>query len=179
MPNWVKTEIVFPEVTDEQFEGLVNKYCTLDEQSGTLCLDFEKVIPMPANVFRGALGLKEEQMYPGDLNWYDWSRHHWGTKWNACDGDVDYDDHSMTFNTAWNYADPVISELAKQTKLRIEAEAQNEDAGVGAIWASYYTDEDDGQLWRANGVFDYGTPQFWRVAEKLWGWEPDDFEEDE
>ena len=46
-------------------------------------IDFEKLIPMPEDVYRGPLGQKEMELYPGDKNWYDWSIDNWGTKWNA------------------------------------------------------------------------------------------------
>lgn len=40
-------------------------------------------------------------------NWYDWSRHHWGTKWNACRTG------GYTFNTAWDAPRPWLEALAK------------------------------------------------------------------
>lgn len=48
--------------------------------------DFEKIVPSPENMFRGALGAKEEAMCreKGIPNWYDWQRQNWGTQWNAC-----------------------------------------------------------------------------------------------
>ena len=50
------------------------------EGMGTI--DFEKIIPMPKNIYRGSLGPDERQKY-GNNNWYDWSVAHWGTKWEC------------------------------------------------------------------------------------------------
>ena len=34
--------------------------------------DFEKIIPMPEDIYRGSIGAKEKDLY-GENNWYDWS----------------------------------------------------------------------------------------------------------
>ena len=77
-------------------------------------IDFEKIIPMPENIFRGNLGLEEEKLY-GKNNWYDWSIEHWGTKWNAYDIGLgmEDDDNVITFNTAWSCPLPVLDTLAE------------------------------------------------------------------
>lgn len=35
--------------------------------------DFHAFVPMPPDVFQDDLGTEEEQMYPGEQNWYEWS----------------------------------------------------------------------------------------------------------
>ena len=72
-------------------------------------VDFNSVLPMPADIFRGPLGAAEEAKY-GDRNWYDWSLANWGTKWNAIDP-VEYGD-GVSFQTAWSHPSPVIEELS-------------------------------------------------------------------
>lgn len=47
----------------------------------------------------------------GVVGWYDWSRLHWGTKWNAYDVEVDGD--SIFFNTAWAEPKPIYLKLAQ------------------------------------------------------------------
>lgn len=90
------------------------------EGMGTI--DFEKIIPMPKDVYRGSLGPEERKTY-GNNNWYDWSVAHWGTKWNAyntyghailpiddiCEGDA----YVMEFDTAWSAPHPVIIKLSE------------------------------------------------------------------
>ena len=90
------------------------------EGMGTI--DFEKIIPMPKNIYRGSLGPEEREKYGKD-NWYDWSVAHWGTKWNAYNAygheilpvdDIDEnDDYVMTFETAWCAPHPAIKTLSE------------------------------------------------------------------
>lgn len=75
------------------------------------CFDFEKVIPMPENIYRGAVGQKEKEIY-GENNWYDWSIKNWGTKWNSVDAEIEY--NVISFYTAWSPCDPVIAALAEK-----------------------------------------------------------------
>lgn len=74
-------------------------------------IDFEKIIPMPDNIFRGDLGREERELY-GTNNWYDWSIENWGTKWNAYDCYLE-DDNIIIFNTAWSAPIPVLDALAE------------------------------------------------------------------
>lgn len=56
----------------------------------------------------------------GYYDWYDWSIHHWGTKWNTSDGSVGLQPtrsgHRLkfTFRTAWSPPTPVIETLSKR-----------------------------------------------------------------
>ena len=101
MPNYVKNiihalneDVDFSEFTDEKGN-----------------FTFQKVIPMPENIYRGDLGEKERALY-GANNWYDWSIRHWGTKWDACDSSVD--GRTASFCTAWSCPEPVLVELGKK-----------------------------------------------------------------
>ena len=73
-------------------------------------LDFDKIIPMPENIYRGSIGPEEKKIY-GKNNWYDWSIENWGTKWNSCDTTFDLD--TFSFWTAWSPCSPVIKRLAE------------------------------------------------------------------
>ena len=55
-----------PEKVRAMFEAIK------DDKIGLGSLDFNKVIPMPAHIFRGNLGMAEREKY-GKENWYDWS----------------------------------------------------------------------------------------------------------
>lgn len=50
----------------------------------------------------------------GACNWYEWAVKNWGTKWNSSCTEVAEDGKSITFETAWEPALPVIVELSKQ-----------------------------------------------------------------
>lgn len=115
MPNWVK---VFVHALDENVD-----FGKFANEKGDFT--FEKIIPMPSNIYRGDLGDAQRQKY-GQDNWYDWSIQHWGTKWDACEPEVN--GRTVIFNTAWSCPEPVLIELAKK---------------VGGILV-FYADEDIG-----------------------------------
>ena len=50
----------------------------------------------------------------GYLSWYEWANSNWGTKWNACDSQVQFYRGfvKFKFNTAWGPPNPVIATLA-------------------------------------------------------------------
>ena len=115
MPNWVKV-IVHALNENVDFEEFTN-------EKGDFT--FEKIVPMPENIYRGDLGPKERAKYGRD-NWYDWSYANWGTKWDACESNVQ--GSTVTFETAWSCPEPVLRELAKK---------------VGGLLV-FYADEDIG-----------------------------------
>lgn len=105
MPNYCNGYLSI-ECPDDVFEQIKN-YVKSEES----VFDFDKIIPMPDNIYRSYLGLEEEKRYGKD-NWYDWSCENWGTKRNACDATLD--GHEYYFETAWSPCSPVISALAKR-----------------------------------------------------------------
>ena len=79
MPNHVKNTLSFsgdPKRISEMKEKIKN------DEYGLGTIDFEKIIPMPENIYRGDLGPAEMKKY-GENNWYNFRTSHWGTKWNA------------------------------------------------------------------------------------------------
>ncbi len=48
----------------------------------------------------------------GAPTWYEWACENWGTKWNACDPEVDVDERTITFETAWAPPLGIVSALA-------------------------------------------------------------------
>lgn len=115
MPNWVKV-IVHALNDDVDFKKFTN-------ENGDFT--FEKIVPMPENIYRGNVGPEERAKYGKD-NWYDWSYAHWGTKWDACESNVQ--DLTVVFETAWSCPTPVLVELGKK---------------VGGLLV-FYADEDIG-----------------------------------
>ena len=80
-------------------------------QSSGNDFDFEKIVPMPDYIYRGAVGAEEQEIY-GEDNWYDWSNKNWGTKWNSVD--TEKWGSEIHFLTAWSPCDPVIAALAEK-----------------------------------------------------------------
>lgn len=84
----------------------------------------------------GEIYLENERLY-GSQTWYDWSIEHWGTKWNACDTNVEeYDDIAIvTFNTAWGAPDArMFDELFEKGGYAYYAESYDEDYGGIYTW---------------------------------------------
>lgn len=70
-----------------------------------------------ANMING-LKAKHNMKTYGHKDWYDWKVHHWGTKWNAYDGDKEWSPFGqgkfIRFVTAWGPPVPVIEKLSKE-----------------------------------------------------------------
>ena len=104
MPNWVTNEVTFNFDMSHEKDRFVKLVASDDN-----LFDFNNIVPMPDNVFRGNLGTDEREKY-GSLNWYDWSCNNWGTKWNSCNATVDWEDEDgveFIFNTAWSAPTPI------------------------------------------------------------------------
>ncbi len=79
MPNHVTNKIHLSG-DQKRIDELMEVVRYENQSLGTM--DFNKIIPMPDNIFRGSLGQRELQLY-GKNNWYDWSIANWGSKWNS------------------------------------------------------------------------------------------------
>jgi len=144
MPNHVTNILRVsgdPEKVREMFEAIKN------DEIGLGSIDFNKVIPMPAHIFRGNLGMAEREKYGKD-NWYDWSVAHWGTKWNSYGYDPvytlkEFDGEHIEFQTAWSHPDPLIAALSKQySDLQFEAMWADEDFGYNTGKKEYENGEE-------------------------------------
>lgn len=104
------------------------------------CIDFEKIIPMPNNIYHGDLDQRARALY-GKNNWYDWRRTNWGTKWNAYWSSIDNENNTIIlwFDTAWSCPLGVLDRLAEicvENKVGFEGEWADEDCGtnIGEFW---------------------------------------------
>ena len=155
--------------------------------------DFNKIVPMPENIFRGPLGQKERDMYGAD-NWYDWSLKNWGTKWNSYDGDWYVEGRSIQFNTAWSTPEAIYRALIKKfPNLDFNVKFADEDMGYNCGEFSYNSslgelgfwepDNDNEGLEFACQVWYDDTPEnvgYKRDKDGFWVYDyGDDAEEDE
>ena len=127
MPNWTANNVLFV--------GKKKQLKTLKTmlKSNENDFDFNNIIPMPKNIFRGNLGREEEEKY-GKNNWYDWSIENWGTKWNSVGTRVELKDGSLyyTFDTAWDCPREIVNALMRMRKtilkdIKISWECIHED----------------------------------------------------
>ena len=77
----------------------------------------------------------------GHITWYEWRLHHWGTKWNAYNAEIELSEDgsclSGYFETAWSPAEPLYRYLVKQyPNIEMEIEYMDEFAGFAGIYRS-------------------------------------------
>jgi hypothetical protein len=120
----------------------------------------------------------------GFTDWYGWNVKHWGTKWNACDGKIEYmaasegfSELEFTLNTAWSVPEPVWVELAQIFPDVVFTMAF---FGEGWIFAGegHFNDPDE------EYGFEYIIPRFdcehsKRLYESVYGHECHDWEDEE
>lgn len=60
----------------------------------------------------------------GYKTWYEWAIPNWGTKWNAYE--VDVEDNTVSFDTAWNSPEPVLAAWIAKFNLTCTVKAFDE-----------------------------------------------------
>ena len=101
------------------------KPCLAKDYKGLRKMDDEQIANARAY---GEKALSNLEKY-GAFCWYDWCVKNWGTKWNACETEVDEGEKSITFWTAWSLAKPFIVALSKKYHCRIKTFFADEDLG--------------------------------------------------
>ena len=174
MPNWVQTNITITGSKDSIKKLLENVHGKETEDENETDFDFNKLIPMPDNIYKGNIGQKERELYGAD-NWYDWSIKNWGTKWNAWDVYYDYGDKGATiaFQTAWDAPLPIYRELEKQyPDLHFSIEYADEDLGNNCGWY------ENGEWTRADEVYEDCPRKAFDFACDVWGYDADEMREE-
>ena len=134
MPSWTDNKFsVFPTREDstskKQYKDFRKKMFVKGKDD--YYFDFNKIIPMPKefspdlvssppqNDVEKKRAAKNIKKY-GYATWYEWCCEEWGTKWNACNTYIDWDEDFniyFTFQTAWSPPEPVIKALVEKYKL--------------------------------------------------------------
>ena len=140
MPNWSSNIVVIEcsEDTKEKIKSALAGVVKGEDLNGNevteeMAFDFNSLIPMPDNIFRGNLGQAEREKYGTD-NWYDWSCENWGTKWNACHVELEENDDSLCyrFDTAWDAPRPIVNRLREMM----------EEYGAEVDWSAHHEFDD-------------------------------------
>ena len=137
MPNHV-TSVITLSGDENRIKAMLEQI--KNDEVGIGSVDFNKILPMPDNIYRGNLGTQELTKY-GDNNWYDWSNANWGTKWNAYgyDNGVELEDSKLKFLTAWAAPHPILQKLSEMyPDIKFEHEWADEDIGNNCGRYVYY-----------------------------------------
>ena len=144
-------------LTKEQFESFKAKYKE----------DFAKVEEL------GEKCIYNVEKF-GSMNWYEWSLSNWGTKWNATNTNINEEECSISFDTAWDPAIPAIIEISKK----------HPKIPMVAIWGDEQTGAKVGFMMLTNGRIDHSgafkdfSPDAYQMAFKVWD-NGDEYEFDE
>ena len=141
MPNWTYNNLQFVGKTEDSVKKLKELLKSKDND-----FDFNNIIPIPLALTETVSGSenakpdwqKEQseklKKQHGFDNWYDWSIMNWGTKWNACNTEVELNENVLnyTFETAWDAPREIVRALEhmKETILKdisIEWNCEHED----------------------------------------------------
>ena len=114
MPNHVSNEIRVV-CNDEQTYDEFKKLVTGEDRE----FDFDRIIPQPDDINPDLDHNKKDfghGLTTSTTDWYNWRLSNWGTKWNAYEIEVDWDEEykeciEINFQTAWSPPEPIYFKL--------------------------------------------------------------------
>lgn len=108
----------------------------------------------------------------GCTTWYEWCCRYWGTKWNACDTELE--DNVIRFETAWSSPAPVLRELSRKFPgVKFDVVFADEDCGYNT-GSGYYLDGES-YMYHPDGGSDAGYELYLLTHE----WARDEMHKDE
>jgi hypothetical protein len=132
MPNHIKNIVDFSDFSAEEFKKI--QEAVLGDDEYKRLFDFLKIKPAPDHP---VYHLEDEQSTKHPMNWFNWNRSRWGTKWNSYDIG-DWHGKKIYFHTAWSMPDPIFKALSfKFPDAKIKVSYANEDIGRGCGVAIY------------------------------------------
>jgi hypothetical protein len=105
MPNWCENSLTVrgPKKALDAFKETLN---TAGEDGEKTVFSFHQTVPQPKDILKGNVTMEAmaEAQEKGVDNWYNWNITNWGTKWDACEADVDVEAKKVNihFQTAWS-----------------------------------------------------------------------------
>jgi hypothetical protein len=180
MPNWVRHEVEFTignslvSTNNPKLWDAIKAYVQTQphnlEPEPISEFDFDSIVPQPKDIMdirKDPIKDNAASLYYQMPYWYEWRCDNWGTKWNASDPYVG--DSVVTFDTAWANAEPVIKALSEKfPEVTITVKFADEDLGGGNNGCYSYT----------NGEVSYIDDGSYEFACELWGYEPEDTDEE-
>ena len=124
MPNHVTSIVTItgPESDIAQFKAE-----HLEPKEKGVWFNLETIIPKPESIKKTVSGspLNEQEQADqiaafketGFNDWYSWSLHNWGTKWNSYDGKIKSEEPgklTFKFETAWSFPEPIFDKLIER-----------------------------------------------------------------
>lgn len=127
MPNNITNKVQI-NASDDKIKEILEAIKYDDKPLGTI--DFEKIIPIPDNIFRGDLGPNERAKY-GENNWHDFCTKFWGSKWNSYSSGEYNGGNEISFETAWSRVKPIMQKLSEMfPDVSFEYSWADEDFGM-------------------------------------------------
>ncbi len=164
VPNWIynRLEVRGTPAAVARFMAAVREEPTAEDSEELAVLDFERVLPTPAEL----LGERSDSWAPirrpdGDDAWMHWRNEHWGTKWNAIypeilDGDAQLGHVAYKFRTAWSTPAEWLAEVSRlhaSVELRHEHVDEMCEAAFRDLWVKgEITDRVDLDPWELEWI---------------------------
>ena len=126
MPNWCRNRVTVYSDTSQPIETIKKIFQDKENIFGQIIKEPDwKRLPNEKGEFpkvKQHLGkdgsvMFETHEFPDGKNddrWYHWNITNWGTKWDACNVEIEYADESqieIEFDTAWSPPEPICSRL--------------------------------------------------------------------
>jgi len=143
MPNHITNIIEINNASWQRLDEILEAIKV--DEIGLGSIDFNKIIPMPDNIYYGNLGSEKLKKY-GENNWYDWSIKNWGSKWNSygydCFPEYEAGNNTIQFNTAWSCVNKILEELSKMyPDVEFKYKWADEDFGYNVGYSSWKNGE--------------------------------------
>ena len=173
MPNHVTHKITFESQYAEKVQAEVFT-------NGSF--DFEKLVPTPLNMYHGDLSSEDEKDFP--VNWLNWARENWGTKWNAYDCSLQIVEGKayLQFDTAWSVPYPILAAFCNKFQFPFEHRYFDEGSNFWGIeiWGKslWSADKRDALIQRIE-TRKSKQEDYKDLAMDLLGYDPDAEEDDE
>lgn len=125
MPNWESNFVVVSGDPDKIQRFFTEAFSDGEANEPDRVLDFNLVVPQPANIEVGGCNGQHEE---GVVCWYNWNIANWGSKWSATNhrepmlsGNEDTAELKLIFDTAWTQPTPIFEAIEERWEVEVNA----------------------------------------------------------